>query len=653
MKKSVMLMSAMLTLSVSMTGLPGVYASEVPVQVNGQTLEISQAPETTVPETMAPETMAPETTVPQTTVPETSAPEMTVPETTVPASETTVPETTVPETTAPETTAQKVTVPQAMEGVQDQQTQTEVQSEVPDDGFDYGTFGVGGEDELIGNFVTRLYELTLGREPDQEGFLAWCNQLKNGGQTGADLVYGFLWSDEFKDNQLSDDEYITVLYRTILGREPDAEGKSDWIGVIEEGFGRLMVCSQFVQSQEFRGLCEQSGILVGEIPLTTAVDKHPEVARFVMRLYELVLGRPFDVDGRESWTKVLTDKNQTAAHVVKGFVDSPEFTGKNLSSSDYASVLYRTLLDREPDAEGLGEWVALLDQGYPKDYILKGFVESPEFTELCARYGITRGSIDASDRLYQNPAQYYQISNDTPNIGTADYNLSIGHMGLKVAKVIERLGVNGGRYKGMVTACRYTYAVQSAVQSFQRAKGLPQTGVVDLETWLAMGFSQDDWYYMGAYVSPNQITPLSGRSDCIEAMIARAYEYLGTPYVVGASGAPGTGVDCSGLVMQALYAAGMDVSPINPIRHSQPGYEYESASMWASSQFMKVPYSQRQRGDLIFYQNASTGAVIHVAIYLGNNQVIESWCEPNNQVIVSPVITSFHGSIKGVARPFV
>ena len=178
-----MLMSAMLTLSVSMTGLPGVYASEVPVQVNGQTLEISQAPETTVPETMAPETMAPETTVPQTTVPETSAPETTVPETTVPetsAPEMTAPETTVPETTAPETTAQKVTVPQAMEGVQDQQIQTEVQSEVPDDGFDYGTFGVGGEDELIGNFVTRLYELTLGREPDQEAFWPGVISLKTG-----------------------------------------------------------------------------------------------------------------------------------------------------------------------------------------------------------------------------------------------------------------------------------------------------------------------------------------------------------------------------------------------------------------------------------------------------------------------------------------
>ena len=75
----------------------------------------------------------------------------------------------------------------------------------------------------------------------------------------------------------------------------------------------------------------------------------------------------------------------------------------------------------------------------------------------------------------------------------------------------------------------------------------------------------------------------STRSDHIEAMIDTAYSYLGTPYVIGASGPVGTGVDCSGLVMQGLYAAGMDISPINPVRHAQPGYEYESRNMWASS----------------------------------------------------------------------
>lgn len=149
-------------------------------------------------------------------------------------------------------------------------------------------------------------------------------------------------------------------------------------------------------------------------------------------------------------------------------------------------------------------------------------------------------------------------------------------------------------------------------------------------------------------MSKLKTTPNSTRQECIEAMISTAYEYINTEYVIGASGAPGTGADCSGLVMQALYASGIDPDPISPVRHSHPGYEYESGNMWNLS-MKRVEYSQRQRGDLIFYQN-SNGYVNHVAIYLGNDQVIESWPD---KVIVWPIKNSHRSNIKGVMRPFV
>ena len=71
--------------------------------------------------------------------------------------------------------------------------------------------------------------------------------------------------------------------------------------------------------------------------------------------------------------------------------------------------------------------------------------------------------------------------------------------------------------------------------------------------------------------------------------------------------------------------------------------------MWDSSRFLHVPYSERQRGDLIFYQSSS-GVVIHVAIYLGNDQVIEAW---PNKVVVWPIQNGSRSNIKGVVRPFV
>ena len=130
-------------------------------------------------------------------------------------------------------------------------------------------------------------------------------------------------------------------------------------------------------------------------------------------------------------------------------------------------------------------------------------------------------------------------------------------------------------------------------------------------------------------------------------MIDTAYSYLNTEYIIGASGKPGTGVDCSGLVMQALYSAGIDPDPVSPIRHSKPGYEYESRNLW-NLPMKHVSYSERQRGDLIFYKNSS-GTIIHVAIYLGNDKVIESWPD---KVVVWPIKNSHRSIIKGVVRPF-
>ena len=248
-------------------------------------------------------------------------------------------------------------------------------------------------------------------------------------------------------------------------------------------------------------------------------------------------------------------------------------------------------------------------------------------------------------RRYQNPSQYYQIK-DSITLNGGGYNLSYGFEGVKVMKVIQRLGLGSGIGMG---GAFYGHNVESAVRSFQRRSGLSQTGNVDLLTWLRLGFNQFQWEQWGAYVSPLKVNRESSRTDHIEAMISTAYSYMGTPYVIGAAGPPGTGIDCSGLVMQALYGAGLDISPINPVRHAHPGYEYESRNMWVSPKFKHVPYSQRQRGDLIFYQNSS-GVVIHVAIYLGNDQVIESW---PNQVVVWPIQNGQRSNIKGVVRPFV
>ena len=245
-------------------------------------------------------------------------------------------------------------------------------------------------------------------------------------------------------------------------------------------------------------------------------------------------------------------------------------------------------------------------------------------------------------RYYQNPSKYVQIK-DSIALEGGDYNLKSGYMGLKVRQVNRYFGI-GDKYWP-----RYTSSTKSRVRSFQSRNGLPVTGVVDKATWLKMGYSEYSWNNLGAYVSPVRVNPSSTKQDHIEAMIDRAYDYLGADYVVGGSGTPEQGADCSGFVMQCLFAAGVEIPGINPVTHSKAGHEFESRNIWNHADFKKVSYSNRKRGDLIFYGRNSSGPVNHVAIYLGNDRVIES--NPN-KVATNVAKYGRRAQVVGVMRVF-
>ncbi len=255
---------------------------------------------------------------------------------------------------------------------------------------------------------------------------------------------------------------------------------------------------------------------------------------------------------------------------------------------------------------------------------------------ISSSYVVDIDSSSESDRVYKNPPGYIQLK-DKISVSGAGKSLVKGTMGLRVAKVQRKLGM--GRVWEIVGP-----NTMSKVKSFQKKNGLKVTGVVDLTTWKKMGFSESSWYSLDSYVTPVKTNSKSTRSDLVEQMIRTAESYLGTEYVVGAAGPPGSGIDCSGLVMQAMYSIGIDPAPVSVTRHTQPGYEYESRNLWnlPTLKTVKTP----QRGDLVFYKDSS-GQVIHVAIYLGNNRVIESWPE---KVVNWPLIHPERALIKGYKR---
>ena len=240
----------------------------------------------------------------------------------------------------------------------------------------------------IGEFVSRLYTEVLGRTPDPNGLAQWSEVLKSGKEQGAKVAQGFIDSTEFKKRNLSDKDYVTVLYHTFFDREPDSAGLNAWIGVLNDGLSRLHVFKGFAESDEFTEICANYGIVRGNADLTAPRDQNEGVTKFLVRCYRLCLGREADENGLNSWcTQILTGAN-TAKQAAYGFVFSNEFKSKNLSDEDYVKTLYRVFMDREADGAGLNSWVNVLRSGQSREHVFNGFADSPEFRELCQSYGI-------------------------------------------------------------------------------------------------------------------------------------------------------------------------------------------------------------------------------------------------------------------------
>jgi cell wall-associated NlpC family hydrolase len=124
------------------------------------------------------------------------------------------------------------------------------------------------------------------------------------------------------------------------------------------------------------------------------------------------------------------------------------------------------------------------------------------------------------------------------------------------------------------------------------------------------------------YVSPVLVNSTSTRSDHVEALIKTANKYKGDSYVNTKSGAPGGGIDASGLVIQACYGAGVDLWPISP--STRP---YNCVPSIMDSKLASITYTANHvnmtRGDLIFFQ-ISDGNYGHVAIYTGLGKIIHA-----------------------------
>lgn len=182
--------------------------------------------------------------------------------------------------------------------------------------------------------------------------------------------------------------FVTQLYQDLLSRTPDPGGYNYWTGQLNSSsLSRSQVAQQFFLSPEFYN----TGLLV-------------------IKYYVAALGRDPDYAGWSYWFSQLQARAQTADQVLNAFLASPEFqqTYGNLDNTQFVTLVYNNVLQRNPDQAGLNFWVGQLNSGQTRSYVMSRFIASPEFNTLVTNralanllyMGFLRRTADTAGRTY-------------------------------------------------------------------------------------------------------------------------------------------------------------------------------------------------------------------------------------------------------------
>jgi hypothetical protein len=145
------------------------------------------------------------------------------------------------------------------------------------------------EFNLGGRFIAGMYIGILNRDAEFAGWLFQREALARGGISQFQLVANFINSAEFqlRYGALSDDAYVRLLYRQILGREASQQEVNFQLSVLP-GMGRVQMAVNFLNSPEFR--IGNDSRLTSFLLYATLLFRQPDSAEMSFRQGQISTG---------------------------------------------------------------------------------------------------------------------------------------------------------------------------------------------------------------------------------------------------------------------------------------------------------------------------------------------------------------------------
>ena len=244
--------------------------------------------------------------------------------------------------------------------------------------------------------LTDFYEHFLDREPEFAGFVYWADRLSiKNSMSCEEIAYGFINGDEYDEIRanISDEEYIEILYGALFNRDAEPQEKVDWLQKLQDGMTRKKAFKGFLDSEEFKaqGTKCQNRKVDFIRPVITLKGENPQQLRVGEPYIELGATAIDDVDGD------ISSKINISSNVETSKVGTYIVTYSVLDKAgNSATMVSRTVEVKAKD-------ISLLPNGLLINELSSGiYKNSPRWFEL---YNSTNREIELSE--YRLKSLYY------------------------------------------------------------------------------------------------------------------------------------------------------------------------------------------------------------------------------------------------------
>ena len=216
----------------------------------------------------------------------------------------------------------------------------------------------------------RLYTAYFGRVPDDAGMDYWTEVRSRGGSIGM-VADSFAASEEFRSTygRLDDPSFVGLVYRNVLGRDPDPDGYRYWVDQLRNGMARGRVMVGFSDSPEF-------------IRSTATVGPQSAFEGSIERAFLAVLRRGPTAPELQRWRSRVTPSRIAA--VAADLLASTEFTSVHgdLNDSQFIDRIHLNVRGTPVDGTDHRLWSGELRAGRSRADLVVRLAQTPQFVAI-------------------------------------------------------------------------------------------------------------------------------------------------------------------------------------------------------------------------------------------------------------------------------